>query len=144
MTVTRLLADLAFTRSGDKGDVSDVTVFAPDAEVYELLAEQVTAERVRALYGELVRGAVRRYEVRNVLALKFVMDAALGGGGPSSLRADNLGKALGGAVLRLEIAVPADLDQRLGPRARPPRNPYAGADWLAAPGVHSGHPLTRP
>jgi hypothetical protein len=136
MTVTRLLADLAFTRSGDKGDASDVTVFAPDREVYALLVEQVTPERVRALYGDLVRGEVTRYEVGNVLALKFVMEAALGGGGPSSLRADNLGKAFGGAILHLSVAVPDDLDARLGPRPHPPRDPYAGTAWRVAPGVH--------
>ncbi len=137
MSVTRPLADLAFTRCGDKGDVSDVTVFAPDAEVYALLVEEVTAERVRALYGELVRGEVKRYEVAGVLALTFVLTAALGGGGPSSLRADNLGKALGGAILHLPIAVPDDLDTRLGQRSRPPRDPYARAAWKVTPGVHS-------
>lgn len=148
----RLLADLAFTRSGDKGDTSDVSVFAPDAQTYDLLAGQVTAGRVKALYGELVSGEVRRYEVRNVLALKFVMDSALGGGGPSSLRADNLGKALGGALLRMEIDVPEGFAQR----PRPPRDPYADTSWRVDPGdragretpglsgVHSLHPESRP
>jgi len=127
---TRVLADLAFTRAGDKGDTSDVTLFAPDREVYELLAEQVTAERVKQLYGALVRGPVTRYEVPNVLALKFVLEQALGGGGPSSLRADNLGKAMGGALLRLSVEVPDELDARVGVRQHPPRNPYAGREWV--------------
>jgi hypothetical protein len=53
-----------------------------------------------------VRGEVRRYEAANVLGLNFVLERALGGGGPRSLRSDNLGKTLGGALLRLEVDVP--------------------------------------
>jgi len=128
--VERPLADLAFARPGDKGDTSDISLFAADAEVFALLLDQVTAERVRRLYGELVQGAVTRYEAPGVLALKFVMTGALSGGGPSSLRADNLGKALGGALLRLSILVPADISARLGDRARPPRDPYDSAAWV--------------
>ena len=126
----RPLADLAFTRAGDKGDISDVTLFAPDREVYELLMEQVTEQRVKDCYGALVRGAVTRYEVPNVLALKFVLEQALGGGGPSSLRADNLGKAMGGPLLRLTVDVPADLDERVGARGAPGRDPYEGDEWV--------------
>jgi hypothetical protein len=125
-----MLADVAFTRAGDKGDISDVTLFAPSAEVYELLASQVTAERVKELYGALVLGEVTRYEVPNVFALKFVMERALGGGGPSSLRADNLGKAMGGPLLRMEVHIPDDLDQQLGPRAAPPDDPYSAQGWV--------------
>jgi hypothetical protein len=65
----------------------------------------------------MVRGAVERYEARNVLALNFVLRDALGGGGPRSLRSDSLGKTLGGALVRLEIDVPDALGTRR--RARP-------------------------
>ena len=44
-----------------------------------------------------------------MLALKFVMYDALGGGAPRSLRADNLGKTLGASLLRMEIDVPDDV-----------------------------------
>ena len=125
-----LLADVAFARAGDKGDISDVSLFARTAEVYPHLVEQVTAERVKELYGDLVGGDVTRYEVPNVEALKFVLRDALGGGGPSSLRADNLGKAMGGALLRLEIDLPDDLARRLTPRPKPPDDPYTDAAWV--------------
>ena len=52
---------------------------------------------------------MHRYEATNVLALKFVMHEALGGGAPRSLRADNLGKTLGAALLRMRIDVPDDV-----------------------------------
>lgn len=123
----RPLADLAFTRSGDKGDIVDVTVFARTPAWYDLLVAEVTVARVATLYATLVHGEVTRYEVPRIAALKFVMTDALGGGGPSSLRADNLGKALGSALARLEVEVPDELT--VPPRPRPPRDPYAGADW---------------
>ena len=66
----------------------------------------------------MVRGRVDRYEAANVRALNFVMQGALGGGGPRTLRADNLGKTLGGALVRLEIDVP---DATGRPPARAPR-----------------------
>lgn len=93
-------------RSGDKGDISDLALFADDEAAYDALLTQVTADRVKAHFGSLVKGPVERYEARNVLALKFVMYDALGGGAPRSLRADNLGKTLGAALLRMEVDVP--------------------------------------
>ncbi len=74
--------------------------------MYALIVEQVTAERVREHFGPMVHGEVSRYEAPNVRALNFVLRGALGGGGPKSLRSDNLGKTLGGALVRLEIDVP--------------------------------------
>jgi len=102
-------------RAGDKGNISDLALFAPDPEVYELVRASVTAERVKAHFGAFVAGTVERYEAPNVLALNFVLRDALGGGGPRSLRADNLGKTLGGALVRLEIDVPAALAGRRAP-----------------------------
>ena len=71
-----------------------------------LIVREVTAERVKAHFGAMVHGRVDRYEAPNVRALNFVMQGALGGGGPRSLRADSLGKTLGGALVRMEIDVP--------------------------------------
>jgi hypothetical protein len=111
------LRELCGYRAGDKGDIANVALFADDDETYELILREVTAERVKAHFGEMVRGRVDRYEAANVRALNFVMHGALGGGGPRSLRADNLGKTLGGALVRLEIDVPPSLAKRR--RARP-------------------------
>jgi hypothetical protein len=107
--VRRTLHDLGCGyRSGDKGDIANVAVFAPDDLVYGLLLEEVTAERVKAHFGSFVRGPVERFEAENVRALNFVLHDALGGGGPRSLRSDSLGKTLGGALVRLELDVPAE------------------------------------
>jgi hypothetical protein len=104
-------------RSGDKGDIANVAIFADDDETYALIVREVTAERVKEHFGSMVTGTVTRYEAANVRALNFVMKGALGGGGPRSLRADALGKTMGGALVRLEVEVPDSLKDRR--RARP-------------------------
>ena len=115
------LRDLCGTRSGDKGDIANVALFAYSRDVYDVLVAEVTAERVKAHFGDMVKGGVARYEVPNVLALNFVLRDALGGGGPRSLRSDTLGKTLGGALLRMEIDVPDAVAATRRPRPTPPR-----------------------
>lgn len=114
------LRELCGVRSGDKGNISDLSLFADSPEAYEVIRSEVTAERVAGHFGSLVRGTVTRYEVPNIWALKFVMTEALGGGGPSSLRSDNLGKTLGGALLRLSIEVPDDVAEAAPRNGRRP------------------------
>lgn len=114
------LRDLCGARSGDKGDISDLSLFADDEAAYEAIKGEVTAERVKAHFGDMVQGSVERYEARNVLALKFVMHDALGGGAPRSLRSDNLGKTHGAALLRMEIDVPDAVAATARRRTRPP------------------------
>jgi hypothetical protein len=114
---TLRLRELCGYRAGDKGDIANVAIFADDDETYALIVREVTAARVKEHFGGMVRGRVDRYEAANVRALNFVMHDALGGGGPRTLRADNLGKTLGGALVRLEIEVPESMAGRR--RARP-------------------------
>ena len=110
------LHEICGYRSGDKGDISNIAVFADDAEVYDVIVTQVSAERVKAHFGAMVTGAVLRFEAPNVLALNFVLQGALSGGGPRSLRSDSLGKTLGGSLVRLAIEVPDHLAARRAPR----------------------------
>ena len=78
------LRELCGYRAGDKGDVSDVAIFADDDETYALIVREVTADRVKDHFGPMVHGTVVRFEVPNVRALNFVMRGALGGGAPRS------------------------------------------------------------
>src|SRR5260370_41169113 len=100
------LVELAHARSGDKGDIADISLFAPDLEIYDLLAHEGTAERVKKHFAGIITGNVERFEIPNVLALKFVMHGALDGGASRSLRSDSLGKSLSSALLRMEIDIP--------------------------------------
>jgi len=70
-----------------------------------VLAREVTAERVKRHFGDLVQGAVERYELPNLGALNFLLHGALGGGGTVSLRTDAQGKTFGASLLSLEIEV---------------------------------------
>jgi hypothetical protein len=116
------LVDLCGVRSGDKGDISDLTLFADERPVYDALVEAVTAERVRQHFGDLVDGPVDRHLVPNLLAIKFVLHGALGGGSGVSLRSDEQGKTHGLSLLRLRIELPDDVvaGAALRPRAPAP------------------------
>lgn len=103
------LRDIVLARSGDKGNDCDISVFAPNAKIYNYLCQVLTPAVVKAHFGDWVQGPVERFEVPNVLALKFLCRDALGGGASSSLRLDNLGKCFGPNLLRLEIDIPAAL-----------------------------------
>ena len=103
------LEQIAHTRSGDKGNTSNIAVFAYAPELYPLLREQLTAERFKAFHREAITGEVLRYEAENIHALNFVAHGALGGGVSRSLSLDNYGKALSAAILGFEIDVPQHL-----------------------------------
>ena len=112
---------MAHARSGDKGESSNVGVLAYDDRGYELLREWLTPQRVRAHFGALVRGEVRRYELPNLRALNFILGDSLGGGGSSSLKTDAQGKTHGMAMLRMLVEVPDDY--------APPEVGRAGGLW---------------
>jgi hypothetical protein len=98
------LGDLAHARSGDKGNRANIGVVAFDADGYAWLCENLTGPRVADYLRPLGIGPVRRYELPNLRAFNFVIDAGLAGGASRSLRLDSQGKAL--AVALLEMRVP--------------------------------------
>ena len=100
--MTKLRA-LAHSRTGDKGNTSNISVIAYDEKHYPLLLAQVTSARVKALFSGVVEGYVVRYELPNIAALNFVMGGALGGGVTRSLALDAHGKSLSSALLDLDI-----------------------------------------
>lgn len=102
------LVRIAHSRSGDKADWVDFGLFAWNEPGYRLLAREVTAERVQAHFAPWLLGDVDAWPLPNILALKFVLRGALQGGGARNLRLDNLGKAMAGALLRMEIDVTQD------------------------------------
>src|SRR4029078_2789151 len=102
------LREIAHSRTGDKGNISNISVIAYDAKHYPLLLEQVTAARVKSHFAGVVQGEVVRYELPNLSALNFVMDQALGGGVTRSLALDAHGKSLSSALLDLDISTAPD------------------------------------
>jgi hypothetical protein len=105
-----LLRDIAHSRAGDKGNISNISVIAYDPKDYPLLEKYVTPERISELFSGLIHGEVRRYTLPGLGALNFVMHNALGGGVTRSLALDAHGKCLSSAVLSLEIPAREDLE----------------------------------
>ena len=103
------LVDIAHARSGDKGDTANVGLIALKPEHYDILVREVTAERVKQHFGEMVKGEVERFELPNLGALNFLLHGSLGGGGTLSLMTDAQGKTFSTALLRMYIDV-EDID----------------------------------
>ena len=97
------LVDIAHARSGDKGDTANVGLIALKPEYYPILVREVTAERVKQHFGDMVKGDVERFELPNLEALNFLLHGSLGGGGTLSLMTDAQGKTFSTALLRLYI-----------------------------------------
>ncbi|QGU94077.1 hypothetical protein GOM49_02030 [Clostridium bovifaecis] len=97
------LKEIAHSRTGDKGNISNISLIAYKEEDYKLLQEKVTPERVKEWFKDIVMGEVKRYELPSLGALNFVMDKALGGGVTRSLAIDKHGKSLSSALLEMEI-----------------------------------------
>jgi len=98
------LREIAHSRTGDKGDISVISVIAYDLDNYGKIKEQVTSRKIKDWFKEIVQGEVTRYEIPSLGALNFVMEKALGGGVTKSLAIDMHGKSLSSALLEMEIA----------------------------------------
>jgi hypothetical protein len=99
----RTLRELAHCRTGDKGNVANVSVIAYDPADFPILERHVTAARVKAHLVGVVRGDVERHALPGIGALNFVLHDALAGGVTRSLALDAHGKSLGSALLSLEL-----------------------------------------
>ncbi len=102
------LVQLAHARSGDKADWVDFGLFAWNEAGYRIIEREVTAATVKAHFAPWLDGHVDLWLLPNILAIKLVLHGALQGGGARNLRLDNLGKAMGAALLRMEINVTAE------------------------------------
>ena len=111
------LLDIAFARSGDKGDTANVGVIARRPEWYPVLEHYLTAEIVAAHFRPIIKGHVERFALPNLGALNFLLHGALDGGGTRSLRIDAQGKTLSSAMLRIVLDIP-DSDPRTASLAR--------------------------
>jgi len=102
--MAKLLRDIAYVRSGDKGDICSAGLIAKTPKDYAVILRSVTPDKVKALYGDWVKGEVNCYPMDNIQAVMVVMQQALGGGATRTLRLDQTGKSLGHALLRLPAA----------------------------------------
>lgn len=97
------LRELAHARTGDKGNICNISVIAYRLEDYAQLCRQVTAEAVKSYFSDFVEGEVIRYELPHIGALNFVLHRALGGGVTRSLALDQHGKSLATSLLEMPL-----------------------------------------
>jgi hypothetical protein len=97
------LREIASARSGDKGDISNVSVWVYDPRHYEDVKTNLTVERLAAAYPALWRGPIERYELPALHGLNFVFHNALEGGVNASLNLDSHGKSFSFLVLAMTI-----------------------------------------
>lgn len=97
------LKELAYARSGDKGDVCNVGIMAKTRNVYEFLLETLTPEKIKAYYKGMVRGDVEIYPLPNIDSLQMVLRQSLGGGATCTLRFDQTGKSMGPVLLGMVV-----------------------------------------
>ena len=107
------LIKLAWARSGDKGNLSNIGVVARRAEWLPLIWARVTPDVVKQYFAHLVKGRVERFHLPGISAINYLMHEALDGGGLASTRMDPLGKGMGQMLLDLPIAVPRSLADRI-------------------------------
>ena len=96
--------DVAYARSGDKGDIVNVGVIAFDDAAFARLTRTLTPERIKSHFGDWVKGEVDVFPMPNLNAFNLLLHNALGGGATKTLRYDVTGKAFSTAVLRMELA----------------------------------------
>ena len=107
------LIKLAWARSGDKGNVSNIGVIARRAEWLPLIWARVTPESVKEYFAHLVKGRVERFYLPGISAINYLMHDALDGGGGASTRMDPLGKGMGQMLLDLPVSVPRSVAAQL-------------------------------
>ena len=103
------LRQICYARSGDKGDTANIGLLARTPEIYDWIVENISSAVVKKFFTGITFGKVIRYELDNLLALNFLLEETLGGGGTKSLMVDPQGKTLSQALLEMEIKVPSSL-----------------------------------
>lgn len=101
------LVQLAWARSGDKGNISNIGVIARRPEWLPLLWARLTPEAVQAYFAHMVKGRVERFHLPGTASLNLLLHDALAGGGPASARFDPLGKGNAQILLDMPIRVPS-------------------------------------
>lgn len=97
------LIDIAHSRTGDKGNVLNISLIPYVENDYEWLAETVTTEKVKDHLMNIVKGEITRYDLPNIKAFNFVCEDSLMGGVTTSTAVDTHGKSISSAFLELEI-----------------------------------------
>ena len=101
--MARILSDMAYARSGDKGPNVNVGIVFERGEDYLKAVDSLTSSVVKSYFGDMVKGDVVRYELPNLNSLNFILNDSLEGGGSETLINDAQGKTFGQAILMMKV-----------------------------------------
>ena len=116
--ITVPLYRLAHSRTGDKGNRSNISVVAWHPALWNLLLAQVTEAAVAAQFAHRRPTRVTRHLLPRLHAMNFVLDEVLDGGVNDALNLDSHGKTLSYWLLSLPLQVPAALAAHLAAPAQ--------------------------
>jgi hypothetical protein len=114
LSATVPLVRIAWGRSGDKGDTSNIGIIARRPDFLPLIRDQVNEKSVAEYFRHFAKGKVRRFDLPGFDALNFTLEHALDGGGIASMRTDPLGKCFAQILLSMPVRVPRKVAQELG------------------------------
>ena len=100
------LRSVCMARSGDKGDTFNIGVLARSEAIYNYLKVKLDSDVVKTMFKGICKGKVKRYELDNLLALNFLLEESLDGGGTKSLMIDAQGKTMASALLNQTFPIP--------------------------------------
>ncbi|MFT5749716.1 MAG: hypothetical protein ACI93S_000977 [Ancylomarina sp.] len=100
------LRSVCMARSGDKGDTFNIGVLARSEAIYNYLKVKLDSDVVKTMFTGICKGKVKRYELDNLLALNFLLEESLDGGGTKSLMIDAQGKTMASALLNQTFPIP--------------------------------------
>ncbi len=115
LTAQLPLIKLAWARSGDKGDHSNIGVIARQESYLKYIEASLTDDAVAEYFSHILttNSQVTSWRLPGISARNYLLENSLGGGGISSLRIDPQGKAYGQQLLQFPINVPANLANEL-------------------------------
>jgi hypothetical protein len=98
-----IVHDIATSRAGDKGNMSQIAVIAREPRHYAVLVEKLTEAVVSSAFADIAHGEVTRHELPHLSSLMFLLENALGGGVSISLAPDPHGKSLSSLMLAIKL-----------------------------------------
>ena len=103
------LQQLAFARSGDKGDHANIGVIARKPIYLPYIRNGLKPEIIADYFSHLLNGEINIWDVPGISGLNILLRNSLGGGGMSSLRIDPQGKAYAQQLLEIQIPVKKEI-----------------------------------
>jgi len=103
------LINLAYARSGDKGDHANIGIIARKESYFHFIENALNPSSVSQFFEHVVKGDVFKWNLPGIKGINFLLKNSLGGGGMASLNIDPQGKAYAQQLLEYPIPVTKEI-----------------------------------